>query len=134
MSDHVIYESRVELARLLMADFDQSVNCIVAQPFACHERHDRMLKYATAIRVGTASTEAILRRFMKANATHPTYQAMIRLGRAQKTTFLARIPGHSRGLNRRTHRSRFGVGEGCGQAGEQQIEEAVEFGGAVVGG
>ena len=27
-----------------------------------------------------------------------------------------------------------GAGEGCGQAGEQQIEEAVEFGGAVVGG
>jgi hypothetical protein len=26
------------------------------------------------------------------------------------------------------------VGEGCGQAGQQQIEEAVEFGGAVVGG
>ena len=27
-----------------------------------------------------------------------------------------------------------GSGEGCGQAGEQQIEAAVEFGGAVVGG
>ena len=26
------------------------------------------------------------------------------------------------------------VGEGCGQAGQQQIEAAVEFGGAVVGG
>jgi len=26
------------------------------------------------------------------------------------------------------------VGEGCGQAGQQQIEEPVEFGGAVVGG
>jgi TnpA family transposase len=49
-----------------------------------------MVKYATAIRVGTASTEAILRRFMKANAAHLTYQAMIELGRAQKTTFLAR--------------------------------------------
>jgi hypothetical protein len=27
-----------------------------------------------------------------------------------------------------------GVGKGCRQAGEQEIEEAVEFGGAVVGG
>jgi hypothetical protein len=36
--------------------------------------------------------EAILRRFMKANAAHPTYQAMIELGRAQKTIFLARYP------------------------------------------
>ena len=33
VSDHVIYESRLELARLLMADFDKSVNHIVAQPF-----------------------------------------------------------------------------------------------------
>jgi TnpA family transposase len=54
------------------------------------EQYDQMLKYATAIRVGTASTEAILRRFMKANAAHPTYQAMIELGRVQKTIFLAK--------------------------------------------
>ena len=33
MSAHVIYESRLELSRLLMADFDQSVSFIVAQPF-----------------------------------------------------------------------------------------------------
>jgi hypothetical protein len=33
MSAHVIYESRLELARLLLADFDRSVNHIVAQPF-----------------------------------------------------------------------------------------------------
>lgn len=49
-----------------------------------------MIKYATAIRARTASTEAILRRFMQANAMHPTYQAMIELGRAQKTIFLCR--------------------------------------------
>lgn len=36
----------------------------------------------TAIRAGTASTEAILRRFTRANAIHPTYQAMIEVGRA----------------------------------------------------
>lgn len=32
-NDHVIYESRLELARLLFADFDASVRRIVAQPF-----------------------------------------------------------------------------------------------------
>lgn len=32
-SAHVIYESRLELARLLIADFDTSVTKIVAQPF-----------------------------------------------------------------------------------------------------
>ena len=54
------------------------------------EQYDQMIKYATAIRSGTTSTEAILRRFTKANAIHPTYQAMIELGRAQKTVFVAR--------------------------------------------
>ena len=33
MQDHVIYESRLELARLLLADIDPAVSHIVAQPF-----------------------------------------------------------------------------------------------------
>lgn len=33
MSAHVIYESRLELSRLLLADFEQSIKFIVAQPF-----------------------------------------------------------------------------------------------------
>ncbi len=53
-------------------------------------QYDQMIKYATAIRNGTASTEAILRRFTKANAIHPAYQAMAEVGRAQRTIFLAR--------------------------------------------
>jgi TnpA family transposase len=53
------------------------------------EQYDQMIKYATAIRTGTASTEAILRRFTR-NASHPTYAAMLEVGRAQKTIFLAR--------------------------------------------
>jgi TnpA family transposase len=53
------------------------------------QQYDQMIKYATAIRAGTASTEAILRRFTR-NATHPTYAAMLEVGRAQKTIFLAR--------------------------------------------
>lgn len=54
------------------------------------EQYDQMIRYTTAIRSGTASAEAILRRFTKANAMHPTYQAMIEVGRAQKTAFVAR--------------------------------------------
>jgi hypothetical protein len=53
------------------------------------QNYDQMIKYTTAIRVGTASTEAILRRFTR-NASHPVYQAMLELGRAQKTIFVAR--------------------------------------------
>nr|WP_242606617.1 Tn3 family transposase [Protofrankia symbiont of Coriaria ruscifolia] len=54
------------------------------------EQYDQMIKYATAIRTGTASVEAILRRFTRTNAIHPTYQAMIEVGRAQRTLFVAR--------------------------------------------
>ncbi|WP_406500103.1 transposase [Streptomyces sp. NBC_00846] len=36
-----------------------------------------------------ASTEAILRRFTR-TASHPVYQAMLEVGRAQKTIFVAR--------------------------------------------
>jgi hypothetical protein len=38
MHAHVIYESRLELARLLLADFDQTVVTIVAQPFQLSSR------------------------------------------------------------------------------------------------
>jgi len=53
------------------------------------QNYDQMIKYATAIRQGTASTEAILRRFTR-SASHPTYQAMLEVGRAQRTIFIAR--------------------------------------------
>ncbi|MDT0448319.1 Tn3 family transposase [Streptomyces hesseae] len=48
-----------------------------------------MIKYATAIRTRTASTEAILRRSAR-NASYPTYAATLKVGRAQKTIFVAR--------------------------------------------
>jgi hypothetical protein len=38
MGGHVIYESRLELARLLLADFDPDVTAIAAQPFLLQAR------------------------------------------------------------------------------------------------
>lgn len=58
-----------------------------------------MIKYATALRVGTAETEAILRRFTKKNVQHPTYKAFAQLGKVIKTIFLCRYP-HSETLRR----------------------------------
>jgi len=52
------------------------------------EQYDQMIKYATALRLGTAETEAILRRFTQTGLKHPTYQAFAELGRAVKTIFL----------------------------------------------
>lgn len=53
------------------------------------QQYDQMIKYATAVRTRTASTEAILRRFTR-NAFHPAYAAMLEVGRAPKTFFVAR--------------------------------------------
>jgi TnpA family transposase len=51
--------------------------------------YDQVIRYAAAIREGTASTEAVLSRFTR-SATHPAYQAMLEIGRAQRTIFVAR--------------------------------------------
>jgi len=56
---------------------------------AIAENYDQVIHYATAIREGTASTEAVLSRFTR-SATHPAYQAMLEIGRAQRTIFVAR--------------------------------------------
>ena len=39
-------------------------------------------------RLGTAETEAILKRFTRQNLTHPTYRALAELGKVIKTIFL----------------------------------------------
>ena len=52
------------------------------------QQYDQMIKFATAIRLGTADTESILRRFTRDNLKHPTYQALLELGKAVQTIFL----------------------------------------------
>ncbi len=66
------------------------------------QQYDQMVKYATALRLGTAETEAILRRFTRNNVQHPTYKALSELGRAVKTIFLARYL-HSKALRQEIH-------------------------------
>jgi TnpA family transposase len=66
------------------------------------QQYDQMVKYTTALRLGTAETEAILRRFTKKNVQHPTYKALSELGKAIKTIFLCRYL-HSEALRREIH-------------------------------
>ena len=54
------------------------------------QQYDQIIRYATALRLGTAAAADILRRFTRANLQHPTYKALVELGKALRTTFVCR--------------------------------------------
>lgn len=54
------------------------------------QQYDEMAKYASAMKTGLADPETILRRFTRTGVMHPTYKALVELGRAIKTIFICR--------------------------------------------
>jgi hypothetical protein len=84
------------------ADAYPNLQLILTKPIdweLIRQQYDQMVKYGTAVRLGTAETESILRRFARSNIQHPAYKAFAELGRAVKTIFLCRFL-QSEGLRR----------------------------------
>lgn len=54
------------------------------------QQYDQMVRYATALKLRTAEAEQILARFRRPGPQHPTHTALLELGRAVKTLFVAR--------------------------------------------
>ncbi len=78
---------------------------ILARPIdwdLVEQQYDETVRYATAMAERTADPEAILRRFTRGNAGHPTYRALAELGKAAKTLFLCRYL-QSEALRREIH-------------------------------
>jgi TnpA family transposase len=64
------------------ADAHTNLQQILTRPIdwaLVHHQYDQMIKYTTALRLGTAETEALLRRFTKKNVQHPSYKALAEL-------------------------------------------------------
>lgn len=54
------------------------------------EHYDSLIKYAAALKIGTATADSIIRQFSRSNFQNPIFKAFIELGRAVKSMFLCR--------------------------------------------
>jgi TnpA family transposase len=83
------------LATVSIADAQQHANIasILSYPInwdAIESQYDQIIKYTTALKLGTANSETIMKRFTRDNQQHPTYKALKELGRAVKSIFICR--------------------------------------------
>ena len=71
--------------------FAQGWESILARPIQrdwIEGQYDAMIQAAVGLKDGTASAEAILKRYNSYNRSHPTYRALVEVGKAENTIFL----------------------------------------------
>jgi TnpA family transposase len=85
--------ARLYLPATGLADSLPNLSTVVTRPIRWEliaQQYDQMVKFATALKLRTAESEQILRRFTRPGPQHPTYAALVELGRAVKSVFVAR--------------------------------------------
>jgi TnpA family transposase len=86
-----IHSQRLALVEAGTKDDYSHLKEVLGKPInweAISQQYDMMVKYASALKTGTADADALLRRFTRSNLQHPTYQGLHELGRVIKTIFL----------------------------------------------
>ena len=67
--------------------------------------YDELVKYATALKLGTAEAQQLLRRFTRGGPRHPAHQALDELGRVGRTIYLCNLLS-SEAVRRDVHEAR----------------------------
>lgn len=86
-----LHEQKLHLADKNSAEKYSNLKLILSDAInweLIEKQYEEMVKYVTAVRVGTADAETILKRFNRNNYQHPVYKAFSELGKALKTIFL----------------------------------------------
>lgn len=100
-----IHTQRLAVAEANDAKKYSNLSSILSRPIdwdLIESQYDQLIKYAAALKLGTANSEIIMKRFTYENQKNLTYKALKELGRAIKTLFICRYLS-SEGLRQEIH-------------------------------
>lgn len=86
-----IYKQKLSLAFSTDRKKYPHLSLVLTDPIKWHQirqQYDEMIKFTIALKLKTADASTILRRFTRHNVQHPTYKALLELGKVLETIFL----------------------------------------------